>query len=62
MTTRTVETLTWVLIFGGLLTACLGLALLANLPGAGTALATGGGIAAAVGFALIVVRSRMKGD
>ena len=54
------ETLTWVLIYGGLLTLCLGWFLRPTHGPWGELLIAGGAIAAAVGVALIVVRSRMK--
>jgi len=60
MKTRTIETLTWVLIYGGLLVVCLGFAVRRAAQPLGTALMAGGGIVAAVGFALIYVRSRRK--
>ena len=55
-----IENLTWVLIYGGLLTLVLGLATGRANEAAGWALAVPGAIAAAVGVALIYVRSRMK--
>ena len=54
------ETLTWVLIYGGLLTLCLGWFLTPTNGPWGELLIGGGAIAAAIGIALIVVRSRMK--
>jgi len=60
MKTRAIETLTWVLIYGGLLAVCLGIAVRRGAEPLGTTLLTGGGIVAAVGFALIYVRSRRK--
>jgi hypothetical protein len=57
-----VETLVWVLIYGGLLTLGLGLSVRRTDDGLGTGLAIVGGAVAAVGFVLIYVRSRMKGD
>jgi len=55
-----VEVLTWALIYGGLFGLSLGW-FIAPLSGPwGELLASGGGIAAAAGAALIVVRSRMK--
>lgn len=62
MKTSTIETLTWVLIYGGLLTLCLGLAVQRTDTGMGTVMVAGGGVVAAVGAVLIYVRSRMKGD
>ncbi len=57
------ETVIWVLIYGGLFGVVLGLAALRfEAPGdiASTLLLVGGGIVAAVGFSLIYVRSRLK--
>ena len=55
-----IENLTWVLIYGGLLTMVLGIATGRSDPSTGWAIAVPGGLAAAVGFVLIYVRSRMK--
>ena len=52
----------WVLIYGGLLTLVLGLSVAPTDDEMAWLLIVGGGIAAAVGVALIVVRSRMKVD
>jgi len=62
MKTKTIEALIWVLIYGGLIVLCVGLAVADSLPATGTTLSVGGGVVAAVGVALIYVRSRMKGD
>lgn len=62
MKTKTIEALIWVLIYGGLIALCIGLAVADSLPTTGVTLSVGGGGVAAVGFALIYVRSRMKGD
>lgn len=62
MKTSTIERLTWILIYGGLLVVCLGVAVRSDAAGMGTVLMTGGGVVAVVGFALIYVRSRIKGD
>lgn len=62
MKTSTVGTLTWILIYGGLLTACVGLAVQRSAESLGASLVIGGGVVAALGFSLIYVRSRMKGD
>lgn len=60
MKTSTVETLAWVLIYGGLLALTLGIFVeRAHVP-LGWALIVGGGIVAVAGVVLIVVRSRMK--
>lgn len=58
MKTNTLEILIWVLIYGGLLTACLGLAVQRTESALGLGLLAGGGAVALVGFALIYVRSR----
>ena len=55
-----IENLTWVLIYGGLLLLVLGIATGRTDEATGWAIATPGGIAAAVGVVLIYVRSRMK--
>ncbi len=56
----TVETLAWVLIYGGLLALMLGIFVgRAHVP-LGWTLIAGGGIVAVAGAVLIVVRSRMK--
>lgn len=66
MTTRKsldrLQTLIWVLIYGGLLILVLGLATERNSDAAGWPLAVLGGIAAAAGVALIYVRARLKED
>jgi len=51
--------LIWLLIYGGLLTLIVGLKTEDSSPVAGWALVAGGGAAAALGFFLIWVRSRM---
>ena len=62
MKTSTIETLTWVLIYGGLLVLCLGIAVRRTAEPLGTGLMAVGGVVAAAGFALIYVRSRRKDD
>ena len=60
MKLKTLETLVWVLIYGGLLTLCLGLFV---TPAAGVlraALMLAGGVAAAAGVVLIFVRARLN--
>jgi len=60
MSTKKIETLIWVLIYGGILGAIVGW-FLAPLRGPwGELLVTTGAAAAAAGVALIFVRSRMK--
>jgi hypothetical protein len=55
-----VERWVWILIYGGLLTLCLGLFAGRSEAGLGTLLVVGGIVAALSGVVLIVVRSRMK--
>jgi formate hydrogenlyase subunit 3/multisubunit Na+/H+ antiporter MnhD subunit len=54
--------LIWVLIYGGLLTLVLGLSVAPIDDETAWSLIVGGGVVAAVGVVLIVVRSRMKVD
>jgi hypothetical protein len=60
MRPRTIETLTWVLIFGGLLLLSLGLFVARQSEVFGWSLVLAGGTAAIAGIVLIFVRSRMK--
>jgi hypothetical protein len=60
MKTSTLDTLIWVLIYGGLLGVGLGLSVQRSADGLGTTVIVIGGAIAALGFALIYVRSRMK--
>jgi hypothetical protein len=55
-----IEVLVWVLIYGGLLAVGLGVVVARSEPGLGIGIAITGGIVAAIGVVLIVVRSRMK--
>jgi hypothetical protein len=52
--------LIWTLIYGGLLTLVLGLSVQRLNDSTGWSMVAGGGLLAAIGFALIYVRSRMK--
>lgn len=61
MSVQRIEVLIWVLIYGGLVAACLGWFLSPVRGPWGELLTTGGFVAAAAGVVLIVVRSRMKG-
>ncbi len=61
MTTQRIESLVWILIYGGLLVACAGWFLSPAQGPWGELLITAGALAAAAGVVLIVVRSRMKG-
>jgi hypothetical protein len=60
MKTSTLETLIWVLIYGGLLVLSLSVFVGRESVVLGSTLGTAGVVAAAVGVVLIVVRSRMK--
>ena len=60
MSPRTIEKLTWVLIFGGLLLLSLGLFVARQSAGFGWSLVGLGGAAVFAGVVLIFVRSRMK--
>lgn len=62
MKPATVETLVWVLMYGGLLGVGLGIALQRSEPALGWALIVTGSVLAAAGVVLIYVRSRMKDD
>ena len=57
---RGVENLIWILIYGGLLTASLGLFVQRESRALGWTLVVGGAIGAAAGALLVWVRSRMK--
>ena len=57
-----IDRLVWTLIFGGLLTLVLGLAVLSHSVGAGWSLVTVGGVLAIGGVVLIGVRSRLDPD
>jgi hypothetical protein len=61
-TLQRVQTLIWVLIYGGLLTLVLGVATARTDGVLGWTLGAAGGIAAAVGVVLIFVRAWMKPD
>ena len=52
----------WILIYGGLLTAILGIATGRTDAALGWSIAVPGGIVALVGFALIYVRSRLPNN
>ena len=53
------QQLIWVLIYGGLLTLVLGLSVQRTDDAIGWSLVAGGAIVAAIGFALIYLRSRL---
>ncbi len=54
-----VEKLVWVLIYGGLLAVCFGVFVARSEAALGWSISVVGAVVAAVGFALIWVRSRM---
>ena len=60
MTVQRIESLTWVLIYGGLAALSLGWFVRPREGPWGELLLTGGAIAVVAGVVLIVVRSRMK--
>ncbi len=59
MSAKAMETWTWVLIYGGLLTLCVGLFVLRQSDGLGWTMVLGGTLLAAIGVVLIVLRSRL---
>lgn len=60
MSAGRIETLVWVLIYGGIIVMALGLSVRGADPTLGWMLLGGGAIVAVLGVVLIVVRSRMK--
>ena len=54
------ETLIWVLIYGGLLTLVVGLFMSRNQEGAGVQMMIGGAMVALIGVGLIYYRSRLR--
>jgi hypothetical protein len=58
MSNQNLERLTWVLIYSGLLLACLGVFVRSGSDGLGWTLIVAGLVEAAVGALLIVVRAR----
>ena len=60
MKTSTVETLVWVLIYGGLLALSLGYFVGRQEQSLGNGLMLGGAAIAGIGVVLVYVRSRMK--
>jgi hypothetical protein len=61
MSNATLEKLAWVLIYSGLLAACLGLFLMRSDKALGGAIVAAGALDAAAGVALIWLRSRRQG-
>lgn len=60
MKAKIVEAWVWVLIYGGLLSACLGYFVDGKDPKLGWQLVAGGAVAVVSGLVLIVLRSRMR--
>ena len=60
MPTQRIETLTWLLIYGGLICMSLGWFVTPTQGPWGELMITGGVVAALAGVALIVIRSKMK--
>ncbi len=60
MSTNALDTLIWVLIYGGLVVLGLGLAVQRSDAALGWGLVVAGGVIAVVGVLLVVVRARMK--
>jgi hypothetical protein len=58
----TIERWIWILLYGGLLTLVVGLAVEDRDAALGWSMVTGGGVAAAAGLFLIYLRSRMKSE
>ena len=56
------QQLIWALIYGGLLALVLGLSVQRTDDALGWSLVAGGGIVAAIGFALIYLRSRLSAE
>ena len=56
------ETWTWVLIYGGLLAAVLGLFVEKSQAQSGSAFYTVGGLSVLAGIVLVILRSRMHDD
>ena len=59
MSIKQLERWTWILIYGGLLGACLGWFLQPEAAVTGLTLMLGGGVVAAAGAVLVVLRSRL---
>ena len=59
---RRIEGLTWILIYGGLLALILGWWVLPSDDGIGYLLLGCGAVIAVIGFLMIYVRSKIKGD
>ena len=60
MSVARIESLIWVLVYGGLFAICLGVALQRRGEAYGWGVAAVGGVAVATGAVLVWVRSRMR--
>ncbi|APW38192.1 hypothetical protein RD110_14105 [Rhodoferax koreense] len=61
-TIKRLQNLIWILVYGGLLTLVLGVFTERSDEPLGWTMVVGGGVVAAIGFALIFVRARLKLD
>ena len=59
---KRMQQLTWVLIYGGLLTMVLGVSVRRTDDALGWTLLAVGAVVALAGFALVLMRARMKAD
>ena len=62
LTSQRLNTLIWVLVYGGLLTLVLGLSVQRSDDDLGWSMVAAGLVVALLGFALVFVRARMKAD
>ena len=62
LTSQRLNTLIWVLVYGGLLTLVLGLSVQRSDDDLGWSMVAAGLVLALLGFALVFVRARMKAD
>jgi hypothetical protein len=62
LTSQRLNTLIWVLVYGGLLTLVLGLSVQRSDDDLGWSMVAAGFAVALLGFALVFVRARMKAD
>ena len=60
LSTPRLETLVWALIYGGLIAACVGVALVRGGEAYGSAVVVAGAVVAAVGVVLVWIRSRVR--
>jgi hypothetical protein len=62
LTSKRLHTAIWVLVYGGLLTLVLGLSVQRSDDDLGWSMVAAGLVVALLGFALVLVRARMKAD